>query len=186
MSATPVPPIHIRLTPADYAVCDAHISEGMRNRAPYYAGVYVLMLVALIVALVGFGNLFSFVSKVQSRHYWFVMTNVACLAAGVLLFFAMLVYARWSVGKLVFAQGSKLLVPYEFVAGPEGITIDSTLGRNLTRWQAIERMEIHGPHLYLYHLPNAALLVPQSAFASRSEFEGYAREVQALWQKMAA
>jgi len=176
----------IRLTKADYAAGERHISESVRSQAPFYSAVYLLILVIVILVALGFGGVFSLTSKVKSQYYWNVVMNGFFLAAAVVLYFVMAYFAKWSVASVVFKNGSKLLAPFEFSPEQAGIVITSVNGRSETRWSAIERMGIHGPHLYLFSLPHTALIVPESAFSSRAEFESYARELHALWSGSAA
>jgi len=172
----------IQLTKSDYAACGAYISEALRRRAPHYAWVYVSLLAAFLMAVVGFGGMLSFASKVRAQHQWAYMVNVILLAGAAVLYFATAYLARLSLTSIVYKSDTSLLAPFDFIPDESGIVISTANVRTETKWRGIERMVIHGAHLYLFYQPNFAYIVPERVFSSRSDFEAYAQDLFKLSQ----
>jgi YcxB-like protein len=59
----------------------------------------------------------------------------------------------------------------------------SEFSRNSTAWRSVERVVISREYLYIYTNALAAIILPERAFADRSEFDTFARTATEYYQK---
>lgn len=71
----------------------------------------------------------------------------------------------------------------EMTIDEEGFRISWPLETSWTSWQAVEDVVIEEHYLYLVLSTISAQVIPRTAFASQSEFLGFARLAEELWKK---
>lgn len=174
----------IKLTLNDYVLCAQYVGERLRRRVPYYSVVYGSLLAIGMLVAFGFFAMFAVASRLKGSNGSYALLGTSCVAVAVGLYFLTTYLAQRMVGRQVLKEVSeKLYAPIECSFDAAGIVFATEHERIALQWHAIERFEVNGPHLYLLNRPNDGQIIPESAFASRVEFETCVAELHALWRQ---
>jgi hypothetical protein len=100
------------------------------------------------------------------------------LVLAVAWFFGLPAYARWNLRRRVLRAASTglswgYLGPHVFTLGPEGVADETRFARMTTIWAGIERIDTSPRHVLFHTGPEAAFLVPKTAFADEAAIAAF-------------